>query len=43
MKITPLIFEAFLKCATKGHLRSLGEVGSGNEYAVNTTATPSRA
>src|ERR1035441_9683691 len=33
MRITPLIFDAFLKCATKGHLRSLGEVGSGNEYA----------
>jgi predicted RecB family nuclease len=33
MRITPLIFEAFLKCATKAHLRSLGEVGSGNEYA----------
>src|ERR1039458_2776192 len=33
MRITLLIFDAFLKCATKGHLRSLGEVGSGNEYA----------
>jgi predicted RecB family nuclease len=33
MRITPLIFDAFLKCATKGHLRSLGEIGSGNEYA----------
>src|ERR1017187_4148629 len=33
MRITPFIFDAFLKCATKGHLRSLGEVGSGNEYA----------
>ena len=33
MRITPLIFEAFLKCPTKCHLRSLGEVGSGNEYA----------
>src|ERR1035437_2954392 len=33
MRITPAIFDAFLKCATKCHLRSLGEVGSGNEYA----------
>src|ERR1035441_6613790 len=33
MRITPFIFDAFLKCATKGHLRSLGEAGSGNEYA----------
>ena len=33
MKITPPIFDAFLKCATKCHLRSLGETGSGNEYA----------
>ena len=33
MRITPLIFDAFLKCATKCHLRSLGEIGTGNEYA----------
>jgi predicted RecB family nuclease len=33
MRITSLIFDAFLKCATKCYLRSLGEVGSGNEYA----------
>src|ERR1035437_8962709 len=33
MKITSHLFEAFLKCATKCHLRSLGETGSGNEYA----------
>ena len=33
MRITPYIFDAFLKCATKCHLRSLGEIGSGNEYA----------
>ena len=33
MRITPHIFDAFLKCATKCHLRSLGEIGAGNEYA----------
>ena len=33
MRITPPLFDAFLKCATKCHLRSLGEIGSGNEYA----------
>src|ERR1035438_1598074 len=33
MRITSLIFDVFLKCATKCHLRSLGEIGSGNEYA----------
>jgi hypothetical protein len=33
MRITSTIFDAFLKCATKCHLRSLGEIGSGNEYA----------
>jgi hypothetical protein len=33
MKITSQLFEAFLKCVTKCHLRSLGETGSGNEYA----------
>jgi predicted RecB family nuclease len=33
MRISSPIFDAFIKCATKCHLRSLGEVGSGNEYA----------
>ena len=33
MRITSPLFDAFLKCATKCHLRSLGESGSGNEYA----------
>ncbi|MCU0248232.1 MAG: hypothetical protein MUC42_16810, partial [Bryobacter sp.] len=33
MTIAPHLFEAFLKCPTKCHLRSLGETGSGNEYA----------
>src|ERR1017187_9717096 len=33
MRITSPICDAFLKCATKCHLRSLGERGSGNEYA----------
>ena len=33
MKITSPLFDAFLKCATKCHLRSLGETGSGNQYA----------
>jgi predicted RecB family nuclease len=33
MRITSPLFDAFLKCATKCHLRSLGETGSGNEYA----------
>ncbi|MCX6915851.1 MAG: IS66 family transposase [Verrucomicrobia bacterium] len=33
MRITPHIFDAFLKCATKCHLRSFGEIGAGNEYA----------
>jgi predicted RecB family nuclease len=33
MKITSHLFEAFLKCPTKCHLRSLGETGSSNEYA----------
>jgi len=32
MKITSPLFDAFLKCATKCHLRSLGETGAGNEY-----------
>jgi predicted RecB family nuclease len=33
MRITSPLFDAFLKCATKCHLRFLGEIGSGNEYA----------
>jgi predicted RecB family nuclease len=33
MRITSPLFDAFLKCATKCHLRSLAEIGSGNEYA----------
>src|ERR1019366_9931752 len=33
MRITSPLFDAFLKCATKCHLRSLGEIGAGNEYA----------
>src|ERR1035438_5593910 len=33
MRITSHLFDAFLKCATKCHLRSIGEIGSGNEYA----------
>ena len=33
MRITSPLFDAFLKCATKCHLRSVGEIGSGNEYA----------
>ena len=33
MRITSPLFETFLKCPTKGHLRSLGEIGSGNAYA----------
>ncbi len=33
MRIAPALFEAFLKCATKCHLRALGETGLGNEYA----------
>jgi predicted RecB family nuclease len=33
MRITSQLFDAFLKCSTKCHLRSLGESGSGNEYA----------
>ena len=31
--INACIFEAFLKCPTKGYLRSLGEVGPENGYA----------
>jgi predicted RecB family nuclease len=33
MKITPDLFEAFLKCPTKCWLRSAGEPASGNAYA----------
>ena len=33
MKITPILFETYLKCPTKCFLRSLGETGSGNAYA----------
>jgi hypothetical protein len=33
MKTTTPLFDAFLKCSTKYYLRSLGEIGSGNEYA----------
>jgi|SRR5579862_6775204 len=33
MKITPHLFEAFLKCPTKCWLRSKCEPGTGNEYA----------
>ena len=33
MKMTPHLFEAFLKCPTKCHLRSVGETGSGNAFA----------
>src|SRR5690242_10743752 len=32
MKITPSLFEAFLKCPTKCWLRSQGESSTGNEY-----------
>ncbi|MBI4660453.1 MAG: hypothetical protein HY735_16575, partial [Verrucomicrobia bacterium] len=34
MKIASSLFEAFLKCPTKCYLRSVGETGSGNEYAA---------
>ncbi len=33
MKITSDLFKAFLNCPTKCYLRSLGETGTGNEYA----------
>lgn len=33
MKVTPDLFEAFLKCPTKCWLRAAGESGSGNAYA----------
>ena len=33
MKITPCLFEAYLKCSTKCWLRSVGEASAGNTYA----------
>ena len=33
MKLTPALFETFLKCPTKCYLRSTGQAGSGNAYA----------
>jgi CRISPR/Cas system-associated exonuclease Cas4 (RecB family) len=33
MKISPSVFEAFLRCPTKSWLRFTGEPTSGNEYA----------
>ncbi len=33
MKLTSALFEAYLKCPTKFHLRSTGQVGAGNAYA----------
>jgi hypothetical protein len=33
MRITSPLFDALLKYATKCHLRSVGELGSGSEYA----------
>src|ERR1051326_8859103 len=33
MKITPYLFEAYLKCPTKCWLRSVGEASAGNTYA----------
>jgi hypothetical protein len=33
IRITPQLFEAYLKCPTKSFLLSLGEPGSGNPYA----------
>ncbi len=33
MIINPQIFQAYLKCATKCYLKSLGETGTGNAYA----------
>ena len=45
MKITSDLLAAFLKCPTKCYLRSLGEAGSGNEYAdwVRTHTDSNRA
>src|ERR1700737_2025445 len=33
MKITPDVFEAYLKCPTKCWLRSTGETSAGNSYS----------
>ena len=33
MKITPAVFEAYLKCPTKCWLRSIGEPATGNTYS----------
>jgi len=33
MVINSQLFEAYLKCATKCYLKSLGEAGVGNAYA----------
>ena len=33
MRVTPRLFEAYVKCPTKCFLRSLGETGKGNAYA----------
>src|SRR3990172_248435 len=33
MKITPGVFEAYLKCPTKCWLRATGELSAGNAYA----------
>ena len=33
MKITPDVFEAYLKCPTKCWLRSTGEISAGNTYS----------
>ena len=33
MKLTSVLFEAFLKCPTKCYLRSTGQAGTGNAYA----------
>ncbi len=38
MTITPNLFEAFLKCPTKGWFRATGEPSSGNAYAEWVTA-----
>jgi hypothetical protein len=34
MKITPAVFEAYLKCPTKCWLRATGELSAGNTYAA---------
>jgi predicted RecB family nuclease len=33
MQITPILFEAYLKCTTKCYLRSLGESGAGDSFS----------